>query len=112
MPALILSAHLFLNSILGMFGLAATSVGALATLQASQRIVDTMKARHARKQTRITKRFIKRSGRCEERCGLIGYSRCTLPRQLQSGWMGGPQHKADMRDTSVDFSQQRFEIQL
>lgn len=61
--ALILSAHLFLSSFLGMLGLAATSVGAPATLQASQRIVDPMKARHARKQTRITKRFIKRSGR-------------------------------------------------
>ena len=63
MGTLALAAFLFLNSILSMFGLAATSVGTLATLQASQRVVDTMKARHAQKKTRITKHFLKRSGR-------------------------------------------------
>ena len=63
LTATTLAAYLFLNTILGMFGLAATSAGTLATLQASQRVVEKMKARHARKQTRITKRFVKRSGR-------------------------------------------------
>ena len=60
---LALAAHLFLNSLLGIFGLAATSVETLVQLQASQRIVEIMKARHLRKKNRITKRFVKRSGR-------------------------------------------------
>jgi uncharacterized membrane protein YdfJ with MMPL/SSD domain len=58
-----LAASLFLNTIIGAFGRAAIPLATLVQLQASQKIVDTMKARHLRKQTRITKRFIKRSGR-------------------------------------------------
>ena len=48
-----LAAYLSLNTVLGVFGLAATSVEILSKLQASQKIVDTMKARHARKHKRI-----------------------------------------------------------
>ena len=61
--ALALAANLFLNSILGILGLAATSVETLSRLQASQKIVDTMKARHIRKNNRVTKRFVKSSGK-------------------------------------------------
>ena len=61
--ALILSAHLFLNPILGMFGLAATSVEALSKLQASHQVVQKLKSRQLRKQKRISKRFVKRSGK-------------------------------------------------
>ena len=60
---LALAAHLFLNSLLGVFGLAATSVETLVQLKAFQRIVEAMKQRHTRKKNRIIKRFIKRSGR-------------------------------------------------
>ena len=58
-----LAASLFLNSILGVFGLAATSVGTLSGLQASQQIVEKMKQRHLRKKARVSKRFAKRSGK-------------------------------------------------
>ncbi|MGB5198417.1 MAG: hypothetical protein WBN68_11080 [Sedimenticolaceae bacterium] len=58
-----LAASLFLNSILGLFGLAATSVGTLSSLQASQQIVEKMKQRHLRKKARVSKRFVKRSGK-------------------------------------------------
>jgi len=61
--AITLAASLFFNSILGMFGLAATSIEALSQLQAYQRVVDTIKHRHARKKTRVTKRLVKRSGK-------------------------------------------------
>jgi cobalamin biosynthesis protein CobD/CbiB len=58
-----LAAHLFLNSILGMFGLVATSVETLSKLQASHEVVQKMKSRQLRKQKRISKRFVKRSGK-------------------------------------------------
>lgn len=58
-----LAASLFLNSILGVFGLAATTVGALSSLQASQQIVEKVKQRHLRKKARMSKRFVKRSGK-------------------------------------------------
>ena len=63
LTAVTLAGHLFLNPVLGMFGLAATSVETLTKLQASQKIVDTMKARHTGKQNRVTNRFVKRSGK-------------------------------------------------
>ena len=58
-----LAASLFLNSILGVFGLAATSVGTLSSLQASQQIVEKMKQRHLHKKARVSQRFVKRSGK-------------------------------------------------
>ena len=58
-----LAASLFLNSILGVFGLAATTVGTLSSLQASQQIVEKVKQRHLRKKARMSKRFVKRSGK-------------------------------------------------
>jgi hypothetical protein len=41
--------HLFLNSILDIFGLAVTSAETLTKLRASQRIVETIKERHTHK---------------------------------------------------------------
>ena len=61
--ALAFAANLFLNSILGMFGLAATSVETLSKLQASHEVVQKMKSRQLRKQKQISKRFVKRSGK-------------------------------------------------
>jgi len=61
--ALALAANLFLNTILGVFGLAATSVETLNNLRTSQGIIEAMKQRHTRKKNRKTKRFVKRSGR-------------------------------------------------
>lgn len=61
--ALGLAASLFLNTLLGTFGLAATSVETLRGLQASHQVVETLKERHQRKKTRIGKRFAKQAGR-------------------------------------------------
>lgn len=58
-----LSATLFLNSILGVFGLAATSVGALQQLNASQRVVEQLKSRHQHKQLQAAKRLTIRAPR-------------------------------------------------
>jgi len=60
---LALAAHLFLNSILGTFGLVTTSVDTLRGLQASQQVVQQMKTRQIQKKARISKRFVKRSGK-------------------------------------------------
>lgn len=61
--ALALAANLFLNSILGMFGLAVTSAEALTKLRTSQPVVEIIKDRHKQKQTRAAKRLIKRSSK-------------------------------------------------
>lgn len=61
--ALGLAGSLFLNTILGSFGLVATSVETLRGLQASHQVVETMKARHQRKKLKAGKRFAKRAGR-------------------------------------------------
>ena len=61
--ALALAAYLFLNSILGAFGLTAIPVVALSQLHATQRVVETMKRRHNKKKARVSKRLIKRSGK-------------------------------------------------
>ena len=61
--ALALAANLFLNSILGLFGLAATSVETLNDLRASQQVVQTMKKRHTQRKNRVLKRFARRSGK-------------------------------------------------
>lgn len=54
---------LFMNTILGMFGMAATSVGTLQQLKASQTIVEKMKTRHHQKRRKLTKRLAKRSSK-------------------------------------------------
>lgn len=62
--AVFLAANFFLNSILGVFGLAATSVETLQGLQASQQVVNRMVNRHKSKKVKVTKRFAKKaSGR-------------------------------------------------
>ncbi|MGB5324464.1 MAG: hypothetical protein WBN40_03430 [Pseudomonadales bacterium] len=54
---------LFFNSILGVFGLAATSVTALQNLKNSQQVVDKMKARHAKRKHEVSKRHSKKAGK-------------------------------------------------
>jgi hypothetical protein len=61
--ALFFAASLFLNSILGAFGLVTTSVDALTKLQSSQKIVEQMKTRHKAKKLDVTKSFAKRSSK-------------------------------------------------
>jgi len=58
-----LSATLFLNSLLGLFGLAATSVSALQQLSASQRVVEQLKSRHQQKKLNVSKRLATRAPR-------------------------------------------------
>jgi hypothetical protein len=58
-----LAASIFLNSILGLFGFAATTVESLNNLRASQQVLEKVKQRHTRKKTRVTKRLVKRSGK-------------------------------------------------
>ena len=63
MAALTFAANLFLNSILGVFGLVTTSVDTLTNLQSSQKIVEKMKTRHKAKKLDITKNFAKRTSK-------------------------------------------------
>lgn len=63
LAAISLSASLFLNTILGFFGMVATPVSTLQNLQTSQNIVKKMKVRQKRKSTKITKRFAKKSAK-------------------------------------------------
>lgn len=56
-------ASMFLNTILGAFGLAATSIAAMNSLQASQRIVEKMKERHKHRKLDLAKQFVKRSSK-------------------------------------------------
>ena len=60
MAVVTLVATLFLNTILGAFGLAATSIETLQNLKTSQQIVKRMKTRQAQKKLKVTKRFAKR----------------------------------------------------
>jgi len=53
--------NVFLNSILGAFGLVTTSVETLNKLQASQQIVEQMKTSNKAKKLKATKTFAKRS---------------------------------------------------
>lgn len=55
--------HLYLNSILGVFGLSAVPLPTLAGLRASQATVSTLKSRHQAKKSNLSKRFVKRTGR-------------------------------------------------
>jgi hypothetical protein len=61
--ALFFAASLFLNTILGVFGLATTSVETLSKLQSSQKVVEQMKTRHKAKKVDVTKNFAKRSSK-------------------------------------------------
>jgi len=56
-------AGFFMNSILGTFGFAVTSIEKLHQLKESKRILDVVKKRHNDKKLNISKRFIKRSGK-------------------------------------------------
>ena len=55
--------YLFLNSILGTFGLAATSIETLNNLQESEKILEVINTRHTTRKLNISKRFIKRSSK-------------------------------------------------
>lgn len=52
---------LFLNTLLGAFGLVTTSAKELSQLRESQQIVEKMKAEHKKKKVKTTKRFLKRT---------------------------------------------------
>ncbi len=54
-------ATMFLNSILGVFSLASTSIETLSNLQESKHIVDTVKKRHQKSKLIISKRFTHRA---------------------------------------------------
>ena len=57
------AAMLFLNTILGAFGLVATSVETLSNLQTSQKVVEKMKTKHQTKKRNLTKNFAKKSSK-------------------------------------------------
>lgn len=52
---------MFLNSILGVFGLASTSIKTLNNLQESKQIIDKVKTRHKTKKLNVSKKFAKRT---------------------------------------------------
>jgi len=54
---------LFLNPILGAFGLVTTSAATLRSLRASEQIVQQIKQRHQLKQARVAKKMAKQSGK-------------------------------------------------
>jgi len=54
-------AAVFLNTILGVFGMAATSIATINSLQASEQIVKNMRERHKHKKLNLTKQLVKRS---------------------------------------------------
>jgi len=61
--AISFAATLFLNTILGTFGLVTTSVDNLSKLKSSQVVMDKMKDRHQIKKRDATKKLAKRSSR-------------------------------------------------
>ncbi len=61
--AISFAATLFLNTILGAFGLVTTSVETLSNLQSSQKVVEQMKTRHKANKLKVSKKFAKRSTR-------------------------------------------------
>jgi hypothetical protein len=63
LAGLIASFSIFMNGILGAFGLAATSVETVNDLRASQAIVEKMRKRHETKKLNVSKKFVKRSGK-------------------------------------------------
>lgn len=58
-----LIAYLFLNTILGAFGLTATTIDALQNLKSSHFVAQQMKMRHKQRKLKATKRFAARSGK-------------------------------------------------
>jgi hypothetical protein len=58
-----LVASIFLKSILGVFGLAYTSIESIHNLQASKQIIDKVKKRHKSKKLNASKKFISRSSK-------------------------------------------------
>jgi len=56
-------ASTFLNSILGLFGLASTSIETLNDLKSSKQIVEKMRKRHKAKELGVSKRYVKRSSK-------------------------------------------------
>ena len=63
LAALTFASTFFLNTLLGTFGLAATSIDTLNNLKSSQIVIDKMKTRHHIKKQALTKKFAKRSSR-------------------------------------------------
>jgi len=63
LAALSFAATLFLNTILGTFGLVTTSVDTLNKLKSSQVVMNKMKTRHQTKRLTATKKLAKRSSR-------------------------------------------------
>jgi len=61
--AVALAAFLFLNSILGAFGLVSTSLGTFSNLQQSKQTLDLVKKRHKTKKANISKKFVKRTSK-------------------------------------------------
>ncbi len=59
--AVTVAASLFLNTILGAFGLAVTSIETLQKLQASQQVVQRMTERHDQKKRKAAKKLAERS---------------------------------------------------
>jgi hypothetical protein len=54
-------AAIFLNTILGVFNMAATSIATMNSLRASEQIVKNMKERHKHTKLNLTKQLVKRS---------------------------------------------------
>ncbi len=63
LTAAVAAGSIFINSILGVFGLATTSLEAMQDLQKSQAIVQAMKQRNKTRSSKVTKRFMKRTSR-------------------------------------------------
>lgn len=61
--AVAMAATLFLNSILGAFGLVSTSLDNLHNLRESKQIVSKMKDRHKTRKANVSRKFVRKSGR-------------------------------------------------
>jgi hypothetical protein len=59
----VFAATLFLNTILGAFGLVSTSIQSLQSLKTSHQVVEKMKKRHNQKKLNVSKKFAKKSTR-------------------------------------------------
>ena len=57
------TASMFLNSILGVFGLASTSIDALSNLHENKQILDVVKTRHEKRKLNASKKFLKRTSK-------------------------------------------------
>lgn len=59
--ALAFAGAFFLNTVLGMFGLVATTADTMEALTRSHQIVESLKSQHSQKRMKVTKRFAKRA---------------------------------------------------